>query len=262
VTADAASIRRFAAWALVAGLSLAAATAIIALLVGSFDDTELRVVLTSLGFAVCSSTGSAGAALRVRAGANLRALGTATLALSLAAFLLLLAGLWINMDEWGSEGVWRTFGCTAVLGFAGAHASLVLGARRGSDSPAIRALASFSVVLGALDAFGAIVPISGIADDIDEAWARLFAAGLVLLVLTSVLPAILRRMQPAPTGEPAPAARGPVPAGAGQALAFLAAEVVSTADRIEELNRGPGIRAPEIRVEVERLRNLARAFER
>lgn len=244
MTAEAASIRRFAGWALVAGLSLAAATAIVALLVGSFDDTELRVVLTSIGFAVCSSTGSSGATLRLRADGNLRALGTATLALSVTAFLLLVVGLWTNIDEWGSEGVWRAFGCTAVLGFAGAHASLVLGARRRSDSPAVHALTSLSVVLGALDAFGAILPISGIAENVGDGWARLFAAGLVLLLLTSVLPPILRRMQPP------------------SALSFLAAEVVSIADRIEELNRGPGARAPEIRAEVERLRNLARTFER
>jgi hypothetical protein len=102
VTAEAASIRRFAGWALVAGLSLAAATAIVALLAGSFDETELRVVLTSIGFAVCSSTGSSGATLRLRSDGNLRALATATLALSVAAFLLLLAGLWTYMDEWGS----------------------------------------------------------------------------------------------------------------------------------------------------------------
>jgi hypothetical protein len=262
VTAEAATIRRFAGWALVGGLSLAAATAVIALLAGSFDETELRVVLTSIGFAVFSSTGSAGAALRVRADGNLRALGTATLALSVAAFLLLLAGLWTNMDDWGNEGVWRAFGCSAVLGFAGAHASLVLGARRRSDSPAVHALTSLSIVLGALDAFGAILPISGVAEDMDEGWARLFAAGLVMLLLTSVLPPILRRIQPAAPGEPARTVeRSAAPAG-DQALSFLAAEVVSTADRIEELNRGPGPRAPEIRVEVERLRNLARAFER
>lgn len=261
MTADAASIRRFAGWALVAGLSLAAATAIVALLAGSFDETELRVVLTSIGFAVCSSTGSSGATLRLRSDGSLRALGTATLALSVAAFLLLLAGLWTNMDSWGSEGVWRTFGCTAVLGFAGAHASLVLGARRRSDSAAVRALTSVSIVVGALDAVGVILPISGIAEDVGEG-ARLFGAGLVLLVLTSVLPPILRRMQPAATGEPPGTADRSVSPAAPQALSLLAAEVVATADRIEELNRGPGVRAPEIRVEVERLRNLARALER
>ena len=262
MTAEAATIRRFAGWALVGGLSLAAATAVIALLAGSFDDTELRVVLTSIGFAVCSSTASSGATLRIRADGKLRALGTATLALSVAAFLLLLAGLWTNIDEWGSEGVWRAFGCTAVLGFAGAHASLVLGARRRSDSPAVHTLTSLSVVLGALDAVGAILPISGMAEEIDEDWARLFGAGLVMLLLTSVLPPILRRIQPAPAGEPARTAERPGSPASDQALSFLAAEVISTADRIEELNRGPGVRAPEIRVEVERLRNLARPFQR
>ncbi len=46
------AIRRFAGWALVAGLSLASATAIVALLAGSFGDIELRVTLSSIGFAL------------------------------------------------------------------------------------------------------------------------------------------------------------------------------------------------------------------
>jgi hypothetical protein len=257
VIEDPAAIRRFAGWALVAGLSLAAATAILALLVGDFGDTSLRVILTSVGFAFSSSAAASGARLRLRSDERMRLLGTGTLGVSVAAFVLLLLGLWTNQDDWGSEGVWRAFGCAGVLGLAGSHACLVLGASRRSDSDAVRSLTTASIVLGALDALGAILAITGLTSDVEEAWARLFGAGLVLLVLTSVLPPILRRMQ---TRVPAPQAPGTNPSR-DEALDFLASEVVQIADRIDVLNRDPGLRAPEIRAEVERLRNLAKAFQ-
>jgi hypothetical protein len=37
--------------------------------------------------------------------------------------------------------------------------------------------------------------------------------------------------------------------------------VIQIADKIDALNSDPGNRAPEIRVEVNRLRNLAQSFE-
>jgi hypothetical protein len=254
---DPAAIRRFAGWALVAGLSIAAGAAILALLTGDFGDVDVRVVLSSIGFAFLSSTASSGASLRLRSSELLRLLGATTLGLSVAAFALLLLGLWTNIDDWGSEGIWRAFGSAAVLSVAGSHACLVLAARRETDGHAVRTLAGASLVLGVLDAIGALLPISGLVDDVDEAAARIFGTGLVLLLLTSVLPPILRRIARSAPAPHTPAATRP----REEALTFLASEVVEIADRIEALNRDPGVRAPEIRVEIERLRNLARAFQ-
>jgi hypothetical protein len=93
VTADAASIRRLAGVALVTGLCIAAAGAMVALLAGSFGDIDTRVVLSSLGFSLFSATGSAGAAARLRASERVQMIGTATMVLSVAALGLLLAGL-------------------------------------------------------------------------------------------------------------------------------------------------------------------------
>ena len=81
---------------------------------------------------------------------------------------------------------------------------------------------------------------------------KLFAVSLVLLVLTSLLPPLLRRIQPA---------RARPPAGGHEALDLLTEEVATIADRIDDLARGPGLRTPEIRREAERLRNLARSFQ-
>ena len=100
-----------------------------------------------------------------------------------------------------------------------------------------------------------ILPLAELVDDIDEPWPRIFGAALVLLVLTSVLPPILRRMQPAP--RPAPSANGSA-AGSDD---FLASAVIQIADKIDALNSDPGNRAPEIRAEVNRLKKLAQSFE-
>lgn len=255
MTADLASIRRFAGIALVAGLSCAAVAAVIALLTGSFSDGDARVILTSIGFAIASATASAGAAARLRPATGLWLLGTATLLASVVAFLLLLAGLWTNMDNWGDESVWRAFGCIAVLGTAGAHACVMLGALRRSDTDAIRLLTFSSVGLSAFDTLAVILPLLELVDDVDETWARIFGASLVLLILTSVLPSILRRIQLA---APQPAAGAERTAPEDE---FFATAVIRIADRIEVLNSDPGNRAPEIHAEVRRLRKLAESFE-
>ena len=237
---DAAAIRRYAGLSLVTGLCVAAAAAVLALLTGSFDDTDIRVILTSIGFAIASATGSSGAAARLRPSERLWMLGTATLLASIAAFVLLLAGLWTNVDEWGSEAVWRAFGCVAVLGIAGSHACVMLSARRRGDSEAVRVLTVGSLGLAAFDALAVILPLAGVVDDIDEPWPRIFGAALVLLLLTSVLPPILRRMRPA--ARPGPSADLSTN-GSGD---FLASAVIDIADRIDALNSDPGNRAPEI----------------
>lgn len=251
---NAASIRRFASLSLVTGLCVAAAAAVLALLTGSFDDTDTRVILMSIGFAIASATASSGAAARLRPSEALQLLGSATVAASIAAFVLLLAGLWINVDDWGSEGVWRTFGCVAILGIAGSHACLMLGALRRGDVHVVRLLSLSAIGFAAFDAVAVILPLVGLVDDIDEPWPRIFGAVLVLLVLTSVLAPIVRRMQPAASGAPSANANG----GGDE---FLASAVIRIADKIDALNSDPGNRTPEIQAELNRLRKLARSFE-
>jgi MFS family permease len=241
VVADRAEIRRFAGRALVAGLSVAAAVAVLAVLTGSFSETDWRVIASSVGFGIASATGSAGASARLRPSGRMRLLGTGTLIASGVAFALLLTGLWIDDD---SEGLWRAFGCFAVAGFGGAHACVMLGAVRGTDTEAIRRLTRASVTLGAIDTVAVILPLAAIVDDVSDALGRIFGATVVLLVLTTVLPPILRRMQPAPPDSDS-----------------VASQVLEIADRIEVLNGDPGNRAPEIRAELTRLRKLAQSFE-
>ena len=119
---------------------------------------------------------------------------------------------------------------------AGSHACLVLGAaaKRQRDGPP---LVTMSLLAGAVDATAIIVPVSGLAEYDDDSSPQFLAICLVVLVLTTVLPPILRRLQPRPSERPRPA--GPTER--------LAGEVVAIADRIDALGRGPGLRTPEIR---------------
>ena len=254
-------VRRALSWALVAALCVAALTAIGAVLSGDFDETDSRVIATSLGFAVFSATAASGASLRFRDSQNLRALALATMALSAAGFLLLLVALWSE----GDDGAWRWFGSAALAALACSHASLVSGALRAWDSPAVGALTKASITLGVVDSFFGILALSGAVDDVDEGFGQLMAVLVILLLLSTALPPILRRLQRpsvavAPrAGGPSTAAEAATPSRRNPAPRPLAAEVLAAADRIEALNGDPGNRAPEIRRECERLRELARS---
>ena len=256
-----ASTKRMLGWALVAALTVAAVTASAAPLEGDFDDTELRVIATSLGFAVFSATAAAGATVRMRAAERLQDLGLVTVVTSSAAFLLLGAALWI---DWDAEPLWRAWGCTGLAALASSHACVVSAARRSTDTGLIDAIASVSIATAVGDAFLLGLAVAGVVDDIDEGMAQFMGVLVIVLLLTSVLPPIMRRLEPAPASAqrvPSPPARETASAPrAERASAALAAEVLAAADRIQELNADAGNRAPEIRRECERLRQLARSY--
>ena len=63
---DVADLRRVAGWALVGGLCVSAAVAIVALVTDAWTDLSWKVVGTSLGLSVFTCTAAAGAALRLR----------------------------------------------------------------------------------------------------------------------------------------------------------------------------------------------------
>jgi hypothetical protein len=258
-----ARIRRTLLSALAVSLCVAATTGIVAILTGDFDETEGRVLLTSLGFAVFSATTAPGASLRLRQSAGLRALGAVTIAASVASFVLLAIGIWTDPDD---ETLWRSFACAALVAFASSHASLVSAARRPTDGPNIGALCTVSIALGVADALFGILAASGAVDDVDSGFVELIAVTVILLVLTTALQPIARRIaaqRPATQqGRPADSRKPPAPAQPARPRAPqpLATEVLAAADRIDALNADPGNRAADIRREVERLRELARNY--
>ena len=176
--------------ALIAGLCLAAATAIVALLAGSFDDTHWRVIATSLGFSLFSAFAAAGDALRRGALGWRSALGAATAAASVAGFALLTLAVWFDDD---AEGLWQAFGAVGLLALCGSHASLVLRAQRRDDTDLISALVWTSVATATFDTLVGVAAILGAAEDVGDAFARVVAVALVVMVLATAVPPLLRR---------------------------------------------------------------------
>jgi hypothetical protein len=249
------SVGRLAGWSLVAALVGAGAWAVVLLLSGSLGDTDLRIVLTSLTFAAASTTGASGVAATLRGSWLLRTLGAATIMCSAAAFALVTTAIWKDSLLWyGHVDLWRACGCAVVLAVGGGHASLMLRGWRPTDSALVQLVTVSSLAFGSIDAVGAFLPLAKLVDDFDESWTRTLAAVLVLLILTTVIAPLLRRLQ---------VARAPVPGAehGGDSAEALASDVIRIAERIDLLNGDPGNRAPEIQAEANRLRKLAQSFE-
>lgn len=260
-------LRRLLGWALVAGLSLAALTACVAIANGSFGETEGRVIGMSVGFAVFSATGAAGMSLRLRSETErLRQLGTATALVAALAYALLVAAIWQGSS---SSDLWQLWGVAALLSLATSHASLILGARRSMDTPAIGVLVVTSLATSAFDTSIGILLILQQLGDMGEGMAELAAITVVLLLLSTALPPILRRLAvetaPSPGPErigqvvPASAGGAGLPAAAADARPAedVAAELVEIAARIEGLADRTGPRSAELRWHAERLRASA-----
>jgi hypothetical protein len=186
------SVGRFGVRVLAAGLCLAAAVAIWALIAGSFDDTSLRVLLSGLAAALCTLGGLAGAtalSLEKRA----RRVGEMTIGLSQLTLVLALALIWIP-DAPEGDLLMRAFGIASVLVLAGAHASLLLSRLRSLDVGAVRRLtqgailcaSSSALLLSGIFAVAAGPGASGI-------W-RLLGVLVVLAVLNTVLVPLARKI--------------------------------------------------------------------
>jgi hypothetical protein len=158
-----------------------------------------------------------------------------------------------------------------LLSLASSHASLVLGARRSTDTPAIGMLIVTSLTTSAFDASIGILLILEQLDDVGEGMAELAAITVVLLLLSTALPPILRRLTvdgavpagPERIGRAAPALAGgtgrAAPVADGRPAEDVAAELVEIAARIEGLADRSGPRSDELRWHAERLRaNAAR----
>lgn len=243
-------VRRLTVRALVAGLCVAAATAIAALASGDFDDTHWRVIATSLGFSVFSALGASGNALWRQADDWRVAIGATTAATALIAFMSLILVVWLNDD---GEALWRAFGIAGLLALWGSHASLVLRVQRRDDPPLMSALVWTSIATAAFDMLVADVAILAIVDDVSEGFVRLAAVVLVIMVLSTALPPLLRRTAgsqaravPDAFGRPASAP------GTKLTMASLADELVAAASRLD------AIKTPaDVRREADSLRDLA-----
>lgn len=241
-------LRRIVLLALVGGLSVAAAVAIAAILTGSFDRVDLRVVATSLGFSVFSGLGAAGAPMNQpdrRSG-----LGMSTIAAGTLSYGLLLVGVWVNPGS----AVWRGFGILTVTTLALAHACLVLGHAGVTDSPLIRRLTTVSIVAASVDSALGALAIVGAVRHVDSDYVRLLAILVIVMLLTTALPPLLRRLQ-RPV-DSAPVASNAVVLTVSASTSDLA-ELLSVADQLDLLVHSAGPIATQLGTHAAQLRRIA-----
>jgi hypothetical protein len=177
---------------LAAGLCLAAAVAIWALLTGSFDDTSLRVLLTGLAAALCTLGGLAGStALRLKNPE--RRTGEATIGLSQLTLLLGLALIWIP-NAADSDALARALGVTSVLMLAGAHASLLRARLHRRDDRTVHWLTQAAIAC----ATAAALLVSGLfaasRGSIAPAVWRLLGVLVILALLNTLLVPLARKI--------------------------------------------------------------------
>jgi hypothetical protein len=177
---------------LAAGLCLAAAVAIWALLTGSFDDASLRVLLTGLAAALCTLGGLAGSTALQLENPE-RRIGPATIGLSQLTLLLALALIWIP-NATDRDTLARALGVTSVLMLAGAHASLLLARLRRRDTRTVHRLTHAAIVC----ATAAALLVSGLftasEDPIAPALWRLLGVLVVLALLNTLLAPLARKI--------------------------------------------------------------------
>jgi hypothetical protein len=181
--------------ALIAGLVIAALAAITALLGGDWSDTHWRVVGTSLGFSLFTALGASGDALRRKAHGWRMAFGALTTGIAILAFALLLAAIWIDSE---SESMWTAWGIAGLTSLWGSHASLVLAAQQPGDRRLVKALTWTSIVAATFDTLVGNLAVAGVGDP-GDAFLRFLGVVIVITVLTTALPPIIRRLAPRST---------------------------------------------------------------
>ena len=224
---------------LIAALCVAAVVASVALLRGEFSDTDWKVIATSTLFALASAMAAAGIAVRAR----LASLGALTVGAVVLAFALVSTGLWAEID---GETFWRLTGCVSIVALESSHIAFLLSRLRAADSPRVGAVTRTAVALAAISGAMGVAPLAGLVPDGGDytLYGEILGVVLVGQLLCTALAPLMRKLQ---ASAERPAIAVPTPAQS------LASELVAVAERLEQLGAGP-----QVRVECERLRRLAR----
>jgi hypothetical protein len=177
----------------ITSLAATAALAIGVLLLGDFDDTEARVLLTTLAISVSGLLGLPAAVLLEQGRSPVLAWASITLTVVLfAAFEIM---LWQNED---SEPGWKFVGTLAAVTVASTQISALTTRLRAGDRPSVRKVYASAVALVVVIA---VLVVAAIWEEIDDAtYYRILAALAVLNVLLVVVQPFLRKLGPAAGG--------------------------------------------------------------
>ena len=185
-----ADLRRLLLVATVTALCGTALIAIVALLAGDFDDTELRILATTGGFGLASLIATRGTALLDQG--RERTLAHTVILLAALAFVAELWVIWLDTD---SEAAWKSYVCVIVAAGAFGQIAGMVARRRATDPPSVGALVWAA---GTLAAILALMTWYAALTEVDElGYYQLFGVVAVLNVLALLLQPAVRRF-----GEP------------------------------------------------------------
>ncbi len=190
---DAREPKRVLLFATVTALALTALIAIVALLAGNFDDTQVRILATTGGFGLASLISMRGTALLER-GLFVR-LAWSVIGLCALAFALEFALLWITWNHEPAR-LWKSF--AVVLAFAVALGQIagMLARRRPQDPGSITLLLTGAGACAVVLAF--MVSTAAIGEIDDTGFYRLLGVIAVLDVVLVALQPVVRRLGSSP----------------------------------------------------------------
>ena len=185
-------LQRAALRALIASIVASAAMGVFALLVGEFEETQAKLLGTSLSVSGASVIAMACGFAWARG--RLGPLPPVGIALGVAGFALVVAGMWPEVE---SEPYWKSTGTMLILAVAATHASVI--------SPFGLARRSRWVLWAAygLNAiFAALYIIAIWSEPDDDRYWRVTAAVAILLAAATIAIPVLRRLGEGAPSEP------------------------------------------------------------
>ena len=187
------NLRSIALRSLIVSVVATALLGIVAVLANQFNDTTVRVLMTSLVVSVASLATLTCAALLERGDG--RPLALAGIVLSVVGAALIIVGIWARIN---SEPYWRTTGSISVVGVLSAHICLLWLARLAPRFDWVR-LASLVTIY----ALAGVIVWMIVGDPPEQViWRPLAVLGILAAAVTIVVPVLQKLSGPANAGAP------------------------------------------------------------
>jgi hypothetical protein len=188
--------KRLFALVLVVALSTSALLAIGILLLGEFDETQARILVTTALIGFFSLLALPGGVLLDQG--RRAALAWTTIGLAAFSFVIAMNLTWGDTD---SDNLWKVAGSATALTGAFSQAATSTSRRRATDTPAVRTL--YLLSLGTVSLLALLILLA-IWEEIDgEGFYRFLGAVAVLNLLLVLLQPVARRVGATSTASPA-----------------------------------------------------------
>jgi hypothetical protein len=181
---DYAEFRRASLRTFLGFLALTAAIAVVSVLGGDFGETQVKVLLTTLTISAASMCAMACAAFIEKR--KRRELGLAGISLAIISALLVISGMWAEID---SEGYWKLVLTFVVFAVAFAHAFMLMLPNLSEGHSWFQVLSSVSIAILACQIIFAFW-----AEVSDDFYFRLLAVVSIVVALETLTVPILMKL--------------------------------------------------------------------